>query len=89
VHRQREYQHFIGMLNLKNGTPHLYPLPWQNQEEIVGVLKKFCEEYPDKRLCLVWGNAKWHKGRFIRRELSRNGAARALSPHQLSSLRLR
>jgi transposase len=74
VHRAREYQNFIGMLNLKTGTPHLYPLSWQEQGQIIEALKKFKAEYPNKKICLVWDNAKWHKGKLLRSELSRNGA---------------
>jgi transposase len=74
VHRSRDYQNFIGMLNLKNGRPHLYPLPWQNQETVIEGLQKLKVEYPGKRLCLIWDNAKFHKGKMIRSELSREGA---------------
>lgn len=48
-------------------------MPWQNQKEVLVALKKFKTEYPDKRVCLVWDNAKFHKGKLIRRELSKGG----------------
>lgn len=74
VHRSNEYQSFIGMLNLKTRTPHLYQLAWQNQETIIGALKLLIKRYPKKRVCLIWDNAKWHKGKLMQKELSARGS---------------
>lgn len=71
VNRQREYQNYIGLLNQKSFTCHLYEVPWQNQKEIIKALKKFKSAYPHQKLCVVWDNAKFHKGTLIRRELSK------------------
>lgn len=80
VHRSNEYQSFIGMLNLKTGAPHLYQLEWQNQKTIIGALNLLIKRYPKKRICLIWDNAKWHKGKLIRQELS---VTRSLAPMHL------
>lgn len=69
VRRQTEFQNFIGFLNLKTGKPHLYPIPWQNQKEIIKTLKLIKKKYPDKKICLIWDNAAYHKGKEIRQEL--------------------
>lgn len=69
VSRSREYQSFLGSLNLKTGRCHLHSLSWQNQEEVINALKKLRRQYPGKRICVVWDNAKWHRGKKIRREL--------------------
>lgn len=74
VNRQREYQNYIGLLNQKSFTCHLYEVTWQNQKEVIRALTKFKMEYPEKRICIVWDNAKFHKGKLIRRELSKGGA---------------
>jgi transposase len=71
VHRAREYQNFIGMLSEKTGRTHLYPLAWQEQGHIIEALKKLKAEYPHKKICLIWDNARWHKGKLLRSELSR------------------
>ena len=71
THRSSEYQNFIGMLNLKTGKPHLYALEWQEQKTIIESLKKIRKAYPHKRICMVWDNARWHKGKLVRRELSK------------------
>lgn len=71
VNRKREYQNYLGLLNQKSFTCHLYEVPWQNQEEVITALTKFKAEYPKKNICIVWDNARFHKGKLIRRELSR------------------
>lgn len=66
VHRENIAQTFVGFLNLKTGKPHLFPVPWQNQKEIIKVLKQLGKKYPKKKICLVWDNAPWHKGKILR-----------------------
>lgn len=72
VHREHEAQNFLGFLNLKTGKPHLYSVPWQNQREIIKILKLILKKYPGKRICLVWDNAKFHKGKLIRKALEKS-----------------
>lgn len=69
VHRESKAQNLIGFLNLKTGRPHLYPIPWQNQKEIIKVLKLLMKKYRGKRICLVWDNAAFHRGKLIRKVL--------------------
>lgn len=69
VERENQRQNLIGFLNLKSGKPHLYRLLWQNQKEIIKVLKRLKGVYPGKRICLVWDNAAFHKGKDIRASL--------------------
>jgi transposase len=69
VHRESQAQNMVGFLNLKTGKPHLFLVPWQNQKEIIKVLRLIQRKYPDKRICLVWDNAGFHKGKLIRKAL--------------------
>lgn len=69
VQRSNEYQNYIGLLNQKSFRCHLYKLLWQNQEEILKSLKSFLKLYPRKKICIVWDNAKFHKGKLIRSTL--------------------
>jgi len=69
VERESLSQSLIGFLNLKSGQPHLYGLPWQNQKEIIKVLKRLKDVYHGKRICLIWDNAAFHKGKDIRASL--------------------
>ena len=74
INREREYQNFIGMLNLKTGNPHLYKLNWQNQKTIIASLQKLKKNYENKNICVIWDNAKWHKSKEIRKELSKGNS---------------
>lgn len=71
VNRKQDYQNYIGLLNQKTSACSLYEMPWQNQEEVIEALKKFKTEYPDKKICIVWDNAAFHKGKLLRSELSK------------------
>ena len=71
VQRSNEYQNYIGLLNQKSFKCHLYELEWQKQEEIIKALEKFLKNYPGKRICIIWDNAKFHKGKLIRSTLKK------------------
>lgn len=72
VSRDNQYQSFIGFLNLKNHLPLIYPIPWQNQKTIIKALRLLLKEYPGKRICIIWDNAPFHKGKLIREALGKN-----------------
>lgn len=69
VERQNQAQNFLGFLNLKTGQPHLFNLSWQNQKEIIKSLKLLKASYAGKRICLIWDNAAFHKGKRLRQSL--------------------
>lgn len=71
VNRKREGQSYLGFLNQKSFTCNLYDMPWQNQEEVLKVYERFLKEYPDKKICIVWDNASFHKGKQIRAALKK------------------
>lgn len=71
VNRSRDYQSFLGSLNLKTYKCHLHSLLWQNQDEVLKALKKIKKYYPNKKICYIWDNAAWHKGKKIREELKK------------------
>jgi|SRR5579872_3066793 len=73
VDRKREYQNYLGLLNQKNFTCHIYELVWQKQEEILKALAQFLQAYPDKKICIIWDNARFHKGKLMQEALKRNG----------------
>lgn len=73
VNRKREAQSYLGLLNQKTFRCHLYELPWQNQEEILKALPSFLNEYKDKKICIIWDNAGFHKGKEIRKALQKGG----------------
>lgn len=69
VNRKRMAQSYIGFLNQKSFICHLCEMPWQNQEEILKVLEQFLKEYPAKKICIIWDNAGFHKGKEIKKAL--------------------
>jgi transposase len=75
VHRDNQYQNFFGVLNMKTGKSHAYRLNWQNQETIIGGLRRLLKRCSArKKVCIIWDNARWHKGKEIRKALSNYGA---------------
>lgn len=74
VNRSKDYQSFLGSLNLKTRKCHLHSLSWQNQEETIKALTKIKKYYPNKKICLIWDNAAWHKGKLIRQELKKSNS---------------
>lgn len=70
VERKRKAQSFIGFLNLKTGEEILYPLIWQKQDTIIPVLEELVAKYPDKRICIIWDNARFHHGKKLKQKLS-------------------
>jgi transposase len=73
VNRKRESQSYIGFLNQKTFNCHIYELPWQDQEELLKAFPLFLSAYPDKRLCIVWDGAGFHKGKDIKDALRKGG----------------
>lgn len=74
VNRSKDYQSFLGSLDLKTQKCHLHSLPWQNQEEVIKALTKIKKYYGDKRICYIWDNAAWHKGKLIKEALKKGNA---------------
>lgn len=73
VDRKREAQNYIGFLNQKSFTCHLYEMEWQNQDEVLKAFQLFLKEYPNKKICIIWDNAAFHKGQKIRDALREGG----------------
>lgn len=71
VERKRESQSYLGLLNQKTFRCQVYALSWQNQEEILQAFRLFLRKYPQKRICIVWDNARFHKGKLIRSALKK------------------
>lgn len=71
VNREREAQSYLGLLNQKSCMCHIYELAWQNQQEVLRSLKTFLQKYPKKRICIIWDNARFHKGKEIRMALGK------------------
>lgn len=69
--RSSEHQNYLGFLDQKTGVCQVLPINQGNQTETIRVLKIFMKQYPNKQVCVVWDNARWHKGKLIRAELAK------------------
>ncbi len=81
--RSDEHQNYLGFLDQKTWKCQLFEIARGNQVETIRVLKKLMEQYKDKKVCVVWDNAKWHKGKLLRKEL---GKGKGLEKLHLVSL---
>ena len=70
--RSDEHQNYLGFLDQRYGTCQVFEIDRGNQVETIKVLKKLIGQYPNKRVCLVWDNARWHKGKLLRFNLSKD-----------------
>jgi transposase len=73
VNRKKESQSYIGFLNQKSFQCELYEMDWQKSNEVLKACKLFLEAHPDKKLCIVWDNAPFHKSKEIREQLKVGG----------------
>lgn len=73
VNRNKESQSYIGFLNQKNYRCHLYEMSWQNSDEVLRATEQFLKTYPNKKICIIWDNAPFHKSLKIREQLGAGG----------------
>lgn len=71
VSRDKQAQSYIGFLNQKTYHCHLYELSWQNSDEVLKAMEQFLKQYSDKKICIVWDNASFHKSLKIREQLQK------------------
>lgn len=69
--RSKEHQNYLGFLDQKSHLCQVFPITRGNSSEIIRVLKKLVKQYPDKRICIVWDNARWHKSKQLREQLAK------------------
>jgi transposase len=72
VSRGKEKQNYIGFLDLKTGVCIPYRIHEGRQEYILPAVEKHIREYPKKKICIVWDNASFHKGKIIRKALEKD-----------------
>jgi transposase len=73
VNRKKESQSYIGFLNQKSFSCELFDISWQNSGEVLKACKQFLKNHPDKKVALVWDNARFHRSKEIRQELKKGG----------------
>ena len=73
VERSDDYQNYLGFLNQKTYRCHVVEIVWGRAEEIIRATSEFIKLYPDKKICIIWDNAKCHKGVLFKQALSQGG----------------
>lgn len=72
VIKSKESQYYIGFLNIKTGKEYIKALHWGNQKEIIKALEYVVRSlYPNKRICIIWDNVSFHKGKDLRLKLKK------------------
>lgn len=70
--RSEEHQNYLGFLDQKNGKCKIFEIERGNNQETIRVLEELIKQYPkDKRICLIWDNAGWHKSKELREKLKK------------------
>ena len=69
VDRVRQAQSYIGFLPQSTGEVDLLRLVWQNTETIIESLTTLVGTYPDKKITVIWDNARWHRSKKLREHL--------------------
>ncbi len=70
VNTKRESQSYFGALCQKTYKCHVFEVNWQNQQQILRALDKLINRFPNKKICIVWDNARFHKGKLIQEALA-------------------
>lgn len=69
--RSKEHQNYLGFLNLNTHVCQVFEIERGNTQETLRVLKQLVKQYPDKRVCIVWDNAKWHRSKKLKEQLKK------------------
>lgn len=67
--RSNEYQNYIGFLDQRTSRCQVFEIKRGNQIETMRVLKTLVKQYLIKKICIIWDNARWHKGKLLRQQL--------------------
>jgi transposase len=71
--RSKLHQNYLGFLNNDTGELINYEIARGNQLETIRVLEQLTVRHPtDQPICIIWDNAKWHKGKLLREALARD-----------------
>ena len=73
VTRSDDYQNYLGFLSQKTFKCHVFEIAWAKAPEIMKATAEFIKLYPNKKICIIWDNAKCHKGKLMQQALSEGG----------------
>jgi transposase len=64
--RTKEHQNYLGFLDQRSGVCQVFEIERGNQRETIKVLRQLVDQYPNKQICIIWDNARWHRGKEVR-----------------------
>lgn len=73
VNRDKESQSYIGFLNQRTFACELFEMDWQKSSEVLKACTRFLAKHPNKKICIVWDNAPFHKSKEIHEQLKKGG----------------
>jgi transposase len=73
IARESTKQNYLGFLNQKSFACHVFPIETGNAQETIRATGELIRLYPHKKICIIWDNAKWHKGKQMQEALSHKG----------------
>jgi transposase len=59
-------QNYFGALNLTTHKHELIRQEWHDTENTIEALRELTRRYPEKKLYIIWDNAKWHRAKELR-----------------------
>jgi transposase len=59
-------QNYFGALNLTTHKHELIRQEWHDTENTIEALRELTRRYPNKKLYIIWDNAKWHRAKELR-----------------------
>lgn len=59
-------QNYFGALNLTTHQHELIRQNWHDTENTIESLRELTRRYPNKKLCIIWDNARWHRSKELR-----------------------
>lgn len=59
-------QNYFGALNLTTHRHELMRQTWHDTENTIESLRELTRRYPNKRLSIIWDNARWHRSKELR-----------------------
>lgn len=69
--RSKQKQNYLGFLNLTTGKCSLYHIARGQQTYILSATKKHIAKSPGKKICIIWDNGSFHKGKLLIEALKR------------------
>lgn len=76
--RSKDHQNYLGFLDQKTGNCEVYEIEKGKEIYVIPVLEQLIKKHPTKKVCVIWDNASFHKGKLLREKLKKNNSLERL-----------